>query len=259
MNEFVNVSVMMGAVTETDSLRKTVHYVLDSCNHRDLKEIIICYSQHVTAECLAVIKELEKIACDVPILTFMQKRNGLSAIVELIEMARGSHCMLVSSDLPHDLSILPKMIECAKKDGNVIASATRWKKGCHFYGYGKIKLIVNRMAQLFLRVLFGANVTDYTNPEQIAPTELYQAIQFEYEGFPILLEMILKPLRLGYRFEEIPTNCYSRKQGKSNNSFWQTATYLTAALHIRFMKKEAILKPDSVLYKELFSIPKTNG
>ena len=252
MNEFVNVSVMMGAVTETDSLRETVRQVLTICDHRDLREIIIGYSQHVTPESLAVVRELAAMECDVPIVVFEQKRRGISGLVDMIDVARGSHCILIASDLAQDLSILPQMIAGAKRDGNLICSASRWKKGCTFYGYGHIKKAVNLAAQLFLRVLFRANLTDFTNPVQIVPTELYQSIAFENEGFPILIEMVLKPLRLGYRFEEVPTNCYPRTQGKSNNSFRQTAAYFTTALHIRFMKKEAILKPDSALYRRMF-------
>ena len=95
-------------------------------------------------------------------------------------------------------------------------------------------------------------MTDFTIPFQIVPTELYQAINWENEGFPILIEAVLKPVRLGYDFVEIPTNCYSRKQGKSSNSFKQTAKYLPVALHIRFMKKKDILKKESLLYKKLF-------
>ena len=252
MYEFQNASVMMGAVTETDPLRETVLQILRLTPHEDLKEIIIGYSQHVTPESLAVVRELAAMDTDVPIVTFMQKRRGISGLVDMIEAARGSHCILVASDLAQDLSIVPRMIEEAKKDGGVIVSASRWLDGCNFYGYGRIKKLVNRAAQIFLKVLFGSNITDFTNPVQIVPTEVYQSIEFENEGFPILIEMVLKPLRLGFRFSEIPTNCYARKQGKSNNSFRQTAQYFTTALHVRFMKKEAILKADSPLYRRLF-------
>lgn len=252
MNKFENVSVMMGAVTETDSLRETVLQILELCDHRDLREIIIGYSQHVTPESLAVARELGAMECDVPIVVFEQKRRGISGLVDMIDIARGSHCILVASDLAQDLAIVPRMIESAKEAPERIASASRWLKGCTFYDYGAFKKLLNRAAQIFLKLLFRSSVTDFTNPVQIAPTELYQAIAFENEGFPILIEMVLKPLRLGYGFTELPTNCYARKQGKSNNSFKQTAQYFSTALHIRFMKKERILKPGSALYRKFF-------
>ena len=53
--------------------------------------------------------------------------------------------------------------------------------------------------------------------------------------------MVLKPIRLGYKFTETPTNCYSRKDGKSSNSAKQTFSYLKTALHIRFMSEKDIL------------------
>ncbi|MCR5040862.1 MAG: glycosyltransferase [Clostridia bacterium] len=242
MSDFPGVSVMMGAVTETDSLRETVRQILGLCSHEDLREIIIGYSQHVTPESRAVCDELAAMDSDVPIVVFEQKRRGISGLVDMIEAARGSHCVLVASDLAQDLSIVPVMIESAKRDPTVICSASRWLDGCGFYGYGRVRKLVNRAGQVFLKTLFGSSVTDFTNPVQIAPTELYQAIEFENEGFPILLEMVLKPLRLGYEFREIPTNCYARKQGKSNNSLRQTASYFFTAIHIRFMKKQDMLR-----------------
>lgn len=254
MSEFKNVTIMMGAVDETDSLRETVYTVLDICNHNDLREIIIGYSQKVTPDSKAVVDELAALETDVPIVTFMQKRKGISGLVDMIDIARGSHCILVASDMAHDLDCINKMIEEAKKSGDTIVSSSRWLSGCKFVGYSKIKYFLNLVAQIFLRILFRKKITDFTNPYQIAPTELYQAINFENEGFPILIEMVLKPLRLGYEFLEIPTNCYPRKQGKSKNSFKQTAMYLTTALHIRFMKKKDILKKDSELYKKLIKL-----
>ena len=248
MGRFENVSVMMGAVDETDSLRQTVMTVLDICEHKDLKEIIIGYSQHVTKESRAVVDELAAMDSDIPIVTFEQKRKGISGLVDMIDIARGSHCILVASDMALDLECINKMIRGAKETGgDVIISSSRWLDGCSFYGYSKIKHLVNYMAQKFLAVLFGADITDFTIPYQIAPTELYQSIEFENEGFPILIEMVLKPLRLGYDFREVPTNCYSRKQGKSKNSVKQTVMYLGTALHIRIMKKSSILKKDCVL------------
>lgn len=234
---------MMGAVTETDSLRETVMQILSLCDHSDLREIIIGYSQHVTPESRAVCEELAAMECDVPIVVFEQHRKGISGLVDMIDIARGSHCILVASDMALDLACVRDMIEKAKLDGDMIISSSRWMKGCTFVEYGTLKKILNFCAQQFLKVLFHAKMTDFTNPCQIVPTEVYQSIEWENEGFPILIELVLKPLRLGYKFSEVPTNCYPRKQGKSNNSFKQTAMYFNTALHIRFMKKDDILKP----------------
>ena len=252
MAEFKNATIMMGAVDETDSLRDTVLGVLALCDHRDLREIIIGYSQHITPACKAVVDEMAALDADVPVVTFMQHKKGIAALTEMIDIARGSHCILLASDMALDLRCVADMIEGAKRDGNTIVSSSRWLKGCTFYEYSRVKRVLNFAAQQFLKLLFRAKMTDFTNPCQIVPTEVYQSIAWESEGLPILIEMVLKPLRLGCRFTEVPTNCYPRRQGKSKNSFRQTALYLQTALHIRFMKKQDMLKKDSVLYQKYY-------
>lgn len=231
----------MGAVSETESLRQTVNTLLEVCDHKYITEIIIGYAQRITPECLETVKEIAAMECDVPIVVFEQTRPFMSGINDMIDVAKGSHCLLVASDMALDLSIAAQMIECAKKEPDVIHSASRWMKGCKFYDYGKAKRFVNFCAQKFLAVLYMRNLTDFTIPVQIAPSELYKSIRFEEEGFPFLLEMVLKPIRLGYKFRELPTNCYPRKDGKSSNSAKQTLSYLKVALHIRFMPKRDIL------------------
>lgn len=239
--EFKNLTIMMGAVTETDSLRETVNTILSVCSPNDLKEIIICYADRTTPETLTVIQELKDNEDKVPIVVIKQRRPFMGCINDAIDIANGSHCMLVASDGALDLGVIPLLIEKAKNDPETIHSLSRWMKGCKFYGYGKGKKILNFFAQKFLAILYLRKMTDFTIPVQIAPTKLYKSIKFEETGFPFLIEMVLKPIRLGYKFTETPTNCYSRKEGKSSNSTKQTLSYLKTALHIRFMAVEDIL------------------
>ena len=243
MKEFKGVSIVTGTVTETSSLRETVEFILESCRHEDIAEIIIGYPpDRVTDECLAVVKELEAEQTDVPIIAYAQKRVRLAYLTEAFEMAQGTHIITVDSDMALDLSLIPEMIENAKREPDTIFSASRWLGGNKFYGYNKFKKAINFCAQKFLSVLYASDLTDFTIPYQIIPTHILQSIEFEETNFPIFLEMVLKPLRLGYKFKELPTDCHSRTEGKSSNSFAQIPQYLRTALHVRFMPKEDILK-----------------
>lgn len=238
---FKNVSIMLGAVTEVETLKETVNTVLSICNPEDLKEIIICYSDRTTEESMRMVNELKANEKDVPIVVMKQKRPKMACVNDTIDASTGSHCLLLASDMALDLDVVPTLIELTKKDPNTIHSVSRWMKGCKFHDYGTIRRIANFCAQKFLAVLYMRNLTDFTIPVQVAPAELYKSIRFEEEGFPFLLEMVLKPIRLGYKFTETPTDCYSRKEGKSSNSTKETLSYLRVALHIRFMKKRDIL------------------
>ena len=245
MSKFSSVTIMLGAVTETDSLRKTVETVISLCNSSDIAEIIISYPDRITPECKAVVDELANADYPVRMNVFPQIKPFMAGISGMMDAATGSHCILLASDMAFDLDFVPKMIELVKKEPDTIFSSSRWLPGCEMHDYGKLRKVLNFCAQKFLMVLYGVKLTDFTNPCQIAPTELYQSIEWEEIGFPFLLEMVLKPVRLGYKFVEVPTNCYPRTEGKSSNNFFQTASYLKTALHIRFMRKESILKKDA--------------
>ena len=242
MNEFTGVSIVTGAVTETDSLRYTVNYILENCDHSDLKEIIIGYPDRVTGECFGVINELVTMKSDVPVHIFLQKRPKLGFLTEAFDIAEGSHVITVDSDMALDLELIPQMIKCAKKEPDTIFSASRWLGGSEFEGYNKFRKLLNFFSQKFLAVLYSSDLTDFTIPFQIISADLLRKINFEETGFPILIEMVLKPVRLGCKIKELPTDCHSRKQGKANNSALQIPLYLKTALHIRFMPKEKILK-----------------
>lgn len=242
MTEFKGVSIVTGAVTETSSLRRTVDYILEKCDHSDLTEIIIGYPDRATPECVAVIKELEAMPSEVKIWSFVQKRPKLGFLTEAFDAAKGSHIITVDSDMALDLSLIPQMIEKAKKEPGTIFSASRWLGKSSFDGYNKFKKVLNYCSQKFLAVLYQSKLTDFTIPFQIVPAQLLKSINFEETNFAIFIEMVLKPLRLGCEIKELPTDCHSRTDGESSNSFAQLPSYLRTALHVRFMPKEKILK-----------------
>ncbi|MBR6785875.1 MAG: glycosyltransferase [Clostridia bacterium] len=242
MTDFKGVSIVTGAVTETDSLRRTVEFILENCSHADLKEIIIGYPDRATPECVAVIRDLELMQSNVSIWSFVQKRPKLGFLTEAFDFAKGSHIITVDSDMALDLELIPEMIERVKKEPDTIFSASRWLGGNKFEGYNKFKLVLNFTAQKFLAVLYHSKLTDFTIPFQIVPAELLKSINFEETNFAIFIEMVLKPVRLGCKIKELPTDCHQRTEGKSNNSFAQLPSYLKTALRIRFMPKEKILK-----------------
>lgn len=242
MSGFTFATVILGAVTETQTLRKTVEEIARLCGDGSVGEVIIGYPpKAVTPQTLETINSLASSSFPFELIACPDKRPFLSSILDAFDIARGSHIILAPSDMAVDLSCITEMIKGARREPDTIFSSSRFLPGCKLYEYGTLKAFINRCAQLYMRVLFKVRLTDFTNPYQIAPTELYRSIKFEETGFPILLEMVLKPLRLGYKFKEIPTNCYPRREGKSRNSKKQMLGYLKTSLHIRFMKKKDIL------------------
>lgn len=242
--EFTSVSVMMGAVSETDSLRQTVYGIAAAVEKKsDIAELLIAYPpDRVTPECRAVLDELANEDVGVRLDIFPQQTPGIGFYSDALDRATGSHCIPFQTDMAMPLQIIARLIEEIKKDPTVFITTSRWLPECRWSGYGKVKKVINKLAQMFLRVLFGGGLTDYTNPVQIIPTGLMKRINWEETDFSRFMELQIKPLRLGCRFREIPVDCLERTDGETNNGSIQILHYLKTAVRLRFIKKENILK-----------------
>ncbi len=240
--KYESVTIIVGATDENDGLKKTADYIMQSCNHEDIAEILFVNSKNASEGCLAAIKMLsEKYPGKVHGLTQTRPYIG-GSIQDGFDSAESSHIMLLPGDLGVSLECVPEMIERAKAKPGAVIKTSRWLQKNSFHEYNEARKIFNRLAQLCLRVLYLSDLTDFTLPVQIMPTRLYKSIDFKELNFPFLIELVVAPLRLGAEFYEIPVQCAGRKEGKSKNSVKQTALYLKTALRVRFCPKKKLIK-----------------
>jgi hypothetical protein len=164
------------------------------------------------------------------------------ACIEAIELATGSHLILMASDLETDPHQVKTMIALATSHPDHIILNSRWIRGGRFIGYSKSKLIMNYCFQKFFAVLFNFVSTDFTYAFRICPTKLMQAIQWEELKHPFLLESLVKPLRLNVKVIEIPAIWRPREEGESQNTLIGNLPYVAAGIRIRFMSPAQVLK-----------------
>lgn len=239
--EFESLSVVITASDEVRDLKETTETLLGF--GEDIGEIIVVIPTWVSEDCEATLDALVAARPD-KVKKLVQTRVGVGgAILDGIDLASCSHIMYAVADLAIGLEVVPPLIGIAKKHPDEIAKTSRFMKGGGFVGYSAVRLIFNRIAQVFLRVLYQSRVKDLTNPMQIVPTEFYRSVAWHETTYPLLEELVLVPARLGMRFHEIPCVCYGRTEGRSKNTFIQTALYLKTALRTRFVPKDRLLKP----------------
>ena len=240
--EFTSVTIIVGATDESRAMTQTIETILHLCAPEDIAKIIPVRSQNAAPGCIAAISAMEK-AHPGKVHGMVQTRPHIGgAIRDGFDAAQSSHIMLLPGDLAIGLACVPEMIRCAKEKPATIFKTSRWLQKNSFHGYSPLRRVLNGLAQVFLRLLFRAKITDLTNPVQIMPTSLYRSIDWQELNFPFLEELILVPLRLGTAFEEIPAQCYGRQEGKSKNSAHQTALYLRTALRVRFSLRKKLMK-----------------
>lgn len=242
-SKYKNVTILLPAMDETYSLKETVDIIASTCDHDDLAEFILILCDRTTEESR---KTAEKLVADysgkIPIYIHDQKLPFVGgAIREGIALAKGSHVVMMSSDLETDPHIIKQFIERAKKHPDWIITATRWKKGGGFEHYNKVKLVCNLIFERTIGFFYFTGLSDLTYAYRIFPSDLMKKIKWEELKHPFFLETALKPLRLGVKFQEIPAHWAARTEGVSQNSFWANFKYFKTAWHNRFLSKNKIL------------------
>ena len=214
---------------------------------RQICEFIAIVCDRTTKDCLEAINKSKQLSekCGVPFTILWQKRPYAGgAVQDGIDIARGSHTLMMAPDLETDPHLVCEFIRMAQKFPDDIATASRWIKGGNFEGYSRIKLILNYIFQKSFAIFYGVKLTDITFGYRIFPTKLAQSIVWEELKHPFFLETALKPIRLKVPFHEIPAKWEVRQEGDSQNSLLQTFKYLRIAFKARFESRNHILKKE---------------
>jgi hypothetical protein len=228
---------------ETTHLEATVKVLLRDVKDRT-KEILIVVCERTTPEAMATVEWLAK-SLGALVRVHSQTLPYLGgAIREAFDLARGSHVVMMASDLETDPNAVKGLIEQAERRPSAIVTVTRWRSSAGFEGYSKVKLVCNWFFQKFFALLYGVRLSDMTFGYRIFPTKLVQSIRWEELRHAFLLETVVKPLRLGVEVIEIPCGWKARTEGRSQNTFFLNFLYFRPGLKTRFASRQSILKPD---------------
>jgi glycosyltransferase involved in cell wall biosynthesis len=234
-----SVTVLLPVINETFSLRQTVDIIAER-NPGSIEEFLIICCERTTEESRKTIEDLRQVYGN-KIVVLEQRLPFLGgAIRDAFEICRGTHVVVMASDLETDPYLVKQMIEEARNAPEMIITTTRWRGG-RFKGYQPVKLVLNYIFQKLFSFLYGVSLTDMTYGYRILPVGLMKAIRWEELRHPFLFETILKPLRLGVKVKEIPTVWSARQEGESQNTFFENFAYFKIGLKVRFAHKSQIV------------------
>lgn len=241
MSALYSVSCVIPVINETFSLEQTVR-ILEEENGTDILEYIIVVSDALTTPgSFKVIKTLQELMPHRVRLHHQQMPYLGGALREAFTLCRGSHTVMMSSDLETDPHLVKQFIALSKASPENIITATRWAKDGGFQGYSPLKYQLNRIFQKFFSRLYRTHLTDMTYGFRLFPTHWVQHIRWEELRHPFLFETLLKPLRLGVPVTEVPCRWEARREGNSQNPFLQNFMYFRIGIKVLFMKKKDIL------------------
>jgi glycosyltransferase involved in cell wall biosynthesis len=236
-----SVTIILPAIDETWSLRETLTRI-ESANGADVLQYLIVVCRMTTPACREVA---EALAAELPgrVQLLEQRLPFLGgAVRDGFDAAKGTHVIMMSSDLETDPATVPLLIAESRQHPTAIITATRWKGGTNFEGYDPLKLVLNKIFQGFFALLYRVRLSDLTFAYRIFPADLVRSIRWEELKHPFLFETIVKPLRLGVEVVEVPSTWRVRTEGVSHNTFLTNFFYFRIGLRTLFMPRRKILK-----------------
>ncbi len=138
--------------------------------------------------------------------------------------------MADGSDSPEDLTkYYRKLLE-----GYDCVFGSRFITGSYITGYPRHKLLLNRMANWFVRILFGLKFNDITNAFKCYRREVIAGIQpLISPHFNLTVEMPLKALIRGYSYAVVPIGWTNRAAGVSKLKLQEMGSrYLFIVLYL---------------------------
>jgi dolichol-phosphate mannosyltransferase len=211
----MKLSVVIPAHNEEECIASTVRAFASVLSERGIDYEIVAVDDgsidNTAARVRAVAATDDRIR-----LVYNEGRHGFGMAVRAgLEVATGEAVAIVmadASDSPEDLVRYHELIEA----GYDCAFGSRFIRGSRVIDYPQHKLLLNRMANFFIRVLFGLRYNDVTNAFKCYRREALEVMQpLISPHFNLTVEMPLKAILRGFSYTVIPISWTNRKTGMS--------------------------------------------
>ena len=143
--------------------------------------------------------------------------KGLGGAINLgIQEAKGINIAIMMADQSDDINDLIKYNELMNLEDYDAILGSRFLKESKVTNYPFQKLILNRLFNFFVGIIFWNKYNDYTNAFKIYKKEtLVEITPLISESFNIFLEIPLKIISRNYNYKIVPINWLGRKKGVS--------------------------------------------
>ena len=148
---------------------------------------------------------------------FDNTKKGLGGAINLgINEAKGDNISIMMADLSDDIDDLKKYNELMQQGNFDAILGSRFTRDSKVKGYPIQKLVLNRIFNFLVSIVFLNKYNDYTNAFKIYKKKtLVEIMPLISESFNIFLEIPLKISSRNYRYKIISINWIGRKKGET--------------------------------------------
>lgn len=212
----MKLSVIIPACNEEMNIGLTVEAIYGKLLSENIDHEILVVNDHSKDRTESVLTDLGK---KIPTLIWFtsQYPNGFGYSVRYgLEHISGGCVAIMMADLSDDPEDLVRFYRLMIKENLDCVFGSRFIKGGKTYDYPRIKLILNRMANFFIRVLLNIKYNDATNAFKMYRKETIDGLKpFLAPHFNFTIELPLKAIVRNYSYAVVPNSWRNRKFGSS--------------------------------------------
>jgi dolichol-phosphate mannosyltransferase len=212
----MKLSVVIPAYNEEGSIAETVDSLMQVFKQFNIDHELFIVNDNSKDNTLNILKQLSD---KYPSLKYETNLgpNGFGYAVRYgLERFSGDCVAVMMADLSDDpkdlIKFYHKMVE-----GNLdCVFGSRFIKGGKLIDYPFLKRIINRLANLIIRVVIGTRYNDTTNAFKLYKRHTIEGIKpFLSPHFNLTIELPLKAIIRGYSYAVVPNSWTNRKSGVS--------------------------------------------
>ncbi len=211
----MKLSLVIPAYNEEETVAETVEGIVSTLSREEIDHEVIVVDDSSSDATAAVV---ERIAAEHPQVRCLPSpyENGFGFAVRAgLEAFQGDAVAVVmadGSDSPEDIVSYQRLLE----EGYECAFGSRFVHGATVLDYPRSKLIMNRIVNFGIRVLFRHGYNDTTNAFKAYRREVIENIQpLLSHHFNLTVELPLKAVVRGYSYGIVPISWTNRKAGTS--------------------------------------------
>ena len=214
-NKAETLSVIMPAHNEEEVIENTIREFHKALENAKIKHEILVINDNSSDNTEAVLKRLKK---EIKSLRYLNNEppNGFGyAVIKGLRNFKGDCIAIVMADMADSPDDLIKYYN-KLREGYDCVFGSRFIKGGGVIDYPLHKLVLNRITNNIIRVLFLLKYNDITNAFKMYRREVIGGLEpIIARQFNLTVELPLKAIVRGYSYDVVPNTWINRKKGIS--------------------------------------------
>jgi len=212
----MKLSVVIPAHDEEGCIASTLQLLFSTLQREGIDHEILVVNDHSKDGTGTILAGLQKA---IPSLRYVSnhRAGGYGLAVRLgLETFTGDCAAVFMADASDDPEDLVRFYRTMVSDGVDCVFGSRFSKGGRTVDYPWVKLVLNRLANKFIQLVFGIGYNDTTNAFKLYSRRAIEGSRpFLSHHFNLTVELPLKCLVRGYTYSVVPNSWTNRKTGES--------------------------------------------